>query len=42
MDEYWSQFAMMFVPKFILIGVLVWYTWKLKAEVRAAKRAKGE
>lgn len=42
MDDYWAHFAVMFVPKFILLGALVWYTLKLKAEVRAAKRAKGE
>lgn len=37
MDDYWIQFAMMFVPKFILIGILVAYTLKLKAEVRRSK-----
>jgi hypothetical protein len=37
MDEYWLQIAVMFGPKFVLIGLLVWYTQRLRAEVRRAK-----
>lgn len=37
MHDDWLRLAVMFLPKAILLGALVWYTLKLRADVRRAR-----
>lgn len=37
MPETWTLAAAIFVPKLILLGALVVYTWRLRAEVRRGR-----